>query len=314
MCLIIVKKKGIEMPTKEFLKDVWEVNPHGAGIMWRNGKTRQVSFVKGLMKEEDMFDVLNRLDFNVDDEVAIHLRWATSGKIDKVTCHPFISSKNKKLRSLVSLAKTNKTLFMHNGIIDDLNDKKTISDTQRFARWYLPEVPLKKLYESSSLQKMITKFVDDSRLCILNEKFGILMTGRWVSGDNGLMLSKTFKKKDDSPWSTETFDYGWERDSLFYGEKIGYKTLNQETTTCRWCHYKSDEPINKEGLCSNCEMEEIIEIVQGCLPHDYGHTELKQAIEYVGNEYSLNEQDLLTVWETFDFEGEIRNNYDEVQQ
>lgn len=308
MCLIIVKKKGVEMPTKEFLSDVWEVNPHGAGIMWKNGHTHQVHFIKGFMKEEDLMLALDKLDFKVNDEVAIHLRWATSGKIDAQTCHPFISSKQKKMREVTVERNTGKTLFMHNGVIDDLNDKKTVSDTQRFARWYLPEFPLKKLYESKQMQKMLTKFVDNSRLCIMNAKHGMLLTGDWINGDNGLLLSKKFIKKDPRPWASNDFDWGFDRGTLFTQESLCEETIYN----CEGCTTEGrfDEVNQIEGsvVCRDCEWWVVEPYITEHLPDEYNETELDTVLSWARGQYKLCDATVKTIKDMY-----TKGMVDEVQ-
>ncbi len=53
MCVILVKEKGIELPTKKVLKCCWERNPDGAGFMFNDyGK---VIIMKGFMTFEEFY-------------------------------------------------------------------------------------------------------------------------------------------------------------------------------------------------------------------------------------------------------------------
>ena len=45
MCIIVSKKKGLELPTKEILRNCFNYNSDGAGIMFNDGK--QVFIEKG---------------------------------------------------------------------------------------------------------------------------------------------------------------------------------------------------------------------------------------------------------------------------
>lgn len=310
MCLIIVKDNGVEMPTRDFLEDVWEVNPDGAGVMWRSGKTGEVSFVKGFMKEEDLYLFLDKMDFKFNDQVAIHLRWATSGKVDAQTCHPFISSRDKKQRRITTDIKTTKTIFMHNGVIDDLNDKKTVSDTQRFARWYMPEINMKSLYTSKAVQKMITKFVDDSRLCIMDKRHGMLLTGEWVDGKNGLKLSKVFKKKDKTPWAKTSgvaFGGSWSRGSainegLFKSDAIYY---------CDYCLNETASKtteIENQDVCIECRVWAFEEQLNNNLPKDFNMVELNTVLSFIKSEYKAYDYEIRELYEWYKHEA-----LDEVQ-
>ena len=47
MCIIVAKKKGLELPTKEILRNCFNYNSDGAGLMFNDGK--QVFIEKGFM-------------------------------------------------------------------------------------------------------------------------------------------------------------------------------------------------------------------------------------------------------------------------
>ena len=60
MCIIINKPKGIEMPSKEILRNCFTRNSDGAGLMYAlNGK---VQIHKGFMTFDKFYEYLNKLD------------------------------------------------------------------------------------------------------------------------------------------------------------------------------------------------------------------------------------------------------------
>ena len=106
MCVIIVKPRGIQMPSESILRAAYNVNSDGCGFV----------------SENDYFKTLNYSQFitrlrkcNTDENVIIHFRLATHGSVKVSNCHPFI---NKGL------------FFAHNGILDikptgDTTDSET---------------------------------------------------------------------------------------------------------------------------------------------------------------------------------------------
>ena len=236
MCIIIIKDKNEDIPSSQILNDAWDENPHGAGIMWMRGN--KVGFEKGFMDKQKMFERLEHLNFQKGDIVAYHFRWATSGEKDMKTTHPFLIGKDKKLRKNLNDMDTKKAVMMHNGIIQDLNDKKHVSDTQRFATWYMPSIPLKDVYENKVIQKLIVKFVDDSRLLILHHRLGILKLGDWTTC-KGYSMSKKLQDRYHN-----TIGYG--RSTYF---DSFYKDDSESSMR--------DHEIDADERCESCNQHSI---------------------------------------------------------
>lgn len=125
MCVICRKPYGKKMPDAKTIIDMWTSNPHGAGIMWRDGdKTR---YVKGFIdKGAFMKFVDENHDMLEDTECAMHFRIATHGGVNPENTHPFPMDRKSKpdaMEGKVSFC------MMHNGVlpVNPRNDK--ISDT-----------------------------------------------------------------------------------------------------------------------------------------------------------------------------------------
>lgn len=94
MCVIIIKKKGQALPSRDMLKAAYSTNPHGCGFA-----TPTKSF-KGM----DFDEFYNRIKaVTVDEPCIIHFRIATAGSVCIRNCHPF---------------KSNDIWFAHNGCLD----------------------------------------------------------------------------------------------------------------------------------------------------------------------------------------------------
>ena len=147
MCIICDKPAGIDMPSEEDIKYMFDKNPNGAGFalqgwfeheVWnpktrRNEKRRrfEVHYQKGFMNVDDLLEALGPAERLKDLRVVIHCRITTSGKSDKPTTHPFpLSSNYGDLRK----TEGDGAVLFHNGVFTGLGgivDKKS-SDTQDF--------------------------------------------------------------------------------------------------------------------------------------------------------------------------------------
>lgn len=76
MCVIIIKKKGLNVP-EQVLKNSAEINPHGLGVVWLD--TFEVSY-----HDSDEYDILN-----TDRAYIAHFRYATIGAVNRANTHPF---------------------------------------------------------------------------------------------------------------------------------------------------------------------------------------------------------------------------------
>lgn len=80
MCVIIIKPRGVDMPSEDILAAAAQANPHGFGFV----------------SETDYFRSLNLNTFldrlagvSRDENCIIHFRLATHGTVRRANCHPF---------------------------------------------------------------------------------------------------------------------------------------------------------------------------------------------------------------------------------
>lgn len=186
MCVILVKEKGIELPTKKVLKCCWERNPDGAGFMFNDYD--KVVIMKGFMTFEEFYlrlQTANEFYHLKEKGLVIHFRIATSGLKDKGNCHPYpISNDNLDLRKSFI---TTELGIAHNGIIRSYNGKdKILNDTQLFIKNDLFKLNSldKKFYKNVIFQSMIERLIDGSRLVFLNKKGEIIKLGKWFHNGN----------------------------------------------------------------------------------------------------------------------------------
>ena len=159
MCVAVIKPKGVALPSKEILRNCFYSNPHGAGYMYvDNGK---LHIKKGFMSFKTFYKSFINEGFTEEDNLLIHFRIATHGRIDGGNCHPFpITSKISFMRKVDNTF--NGYGMVHNGIFDydkkyyEYFDKKNIaSDTMLFS--LLLDNFLQKQNEDEDVEKVIDK-------------------------------------------------------------------------------------------------------------------------------------------------------------
>lgn len=183
MCVIAYKKKGVDAPSVEDIKDMFAVNPDGAGFAWSDGHV--VHYEKGFMNVDDLLKRLMPLSQWKNKELAIHFRIGTAGKNDQATCHPFKISNN--YGELRKTSGTGAVLF-HNGIIDTGGIvNKDSSDTQDFVVGMYPMI--KKYSNSKARDHIISEYTTGNRLLMMYGRH-TKMFGSWTT-IKGVMYSNT---------------------------------------------------------------------------------------------------------------------------
>jgi predicted glutamine amidotransferase len=177
MCLIILTQPSVKLPTKKELQCAWENNPHGAGYSYFMGTLNIIE--KELLNFEVFYAMLKK-DYKVYGKFSqflIHFRYATHGLIDDSNCHPFTM--------------INGPTMAHNGIICEMPEHPTKSDTIVFKEYILEKLPT-RFWENESIMILLETFLDGSKIVlihnafeftIINEKLGHWNNGSWFSND-----------------------------------------------------------------------------------------------------------------------------------
>lgn len=131
MCIIIVKKAGVELPDVETLKSAWKNNPDGGGYMLPDRKGKCVLIRKGFMTFKAFMKSLNTIKNIKDEQLIIHFRITTHGGTLASNTHPFPLTNN--LNQIKALRTSTDIGIAHNGVIGIDNDKG-ISDTMQFIK------------------------------------------------------------------------------------------------------------------------------------------------------------------------------------
>jgi len=241
MCIIVVKKKDIKMPSMDTLETCFLHNPDGAGFMYVDNE--EVVIEKGFMTWDaykTRLTELNKQYNNFEGKVFVsHFRIGTQGKNDEHTCHPFpITGRHRLLR------KTNlrtDVAMVHNGILSEYNSYSKyakyhekdalLSDTQLFIRYTVNAFKSlnRNFYKNPEVVECLAHISDGSKLCFLDKFEQLVMTGNYVSDENGVLYSNTsyipytYVKSYSSPYNYK--DWYDDRDYAYgdaYYDEYGY--------------------------------------------------------------------------------------------
>ncbi|MBW2599685.1 MAG: hypothetical protein JRC60_06335 [Deltaproteobacteria bacterium] len=205
MCLITIKPRGIELPTRESLFSSFTNNPHGSGfVVSKNGRQH---LHKGFFKFDEYYDAI--LDeVNIEDNCIMHSRIATSGLVDEENCHPFLLTKNPSRMKLVTVD-TDTPCMAHNGILFGYGNKK-ISDTYEFIMEIMSDNVIKDNLKNHAIQSLLEEAVSTSRLAIMI-RGEIILIGHFFN-KKGILYSN-MSYKETSYYSYKSSSYG------IYGHK-----------------------------------------------------------------------------------------------
>lgn len=231
MCVIAVYPKGLPFNNGE-LKQCFQNNPDGAGVMWQ--EKGKVHIKKGFMKQKSLLKFLKTLPTNVDR--VIHFRIATSGKVSGACCHPFpVTGDFKQMMKTESVAPI---AYAHNGILTDYTPKEGMkspfSDTMIFGK----EV-LNHLLDTGIdlfdpvIDVMLEATIDGDRMVIMDDH-EIITLGKFVTSEtSGAQYSNTSYSYSRNLF--KSYDYfGYYDDpcaSYYSGGCSSDKTANKKGTT-----------------------------------------------------------------------------------
>lgn len=151
MCLLIATKKEGKVSNNK-LHNAWQSNNDGVGYAFvNNGKIE----IKKFMEFKPFKNEYNQ-DFKRHGRKSaflIHFRYATHGITNLTNVHPFRVNEN--------------LVFGHNGMINNVDDDKKLSDTRIFNNLVLKKLE-NDFLNSSALRLLISDFIGTSKLAFLD--------------------------------------------------------------------------------------------------------------------------------------------------
>ena len=230
MCVICIKPKGVDMPSENWIENMWYSNPDGAGFMYATGKT--VKIEKGFMTLKDFNRALSELGSAKklkEKALVMHFRIGTAGGNIPANTHPFPISDS--IPVLQKLTCSTMLGIVHNGIIPITTRQKDISDTMEYIASQL--APLfrydNEFYRSKELLQMIGNFTG-SKLAFMNPQGEIFTVGSFTE-DSGLLFSNTsylsgywYRRTPVKAYGLSSFGYNQLYDEWY--DRDGYEYMD----------------------------------------------------------------------------------------
>ena len=236
MCICILNTKKAGRLPKSQIKNSWDNNDMGAGLLWNEDKKLNVFKTYDY---DEYIDKYNEIRDNKDiGNIVLHFRIATSGYNGTQNLHPFL---------------VNDTLgFVHNGVIKGLGNKD-FSDTYEFNdmlkkfKHDFTNCEMTKYFISEYIGYSKLIFLDSNdRYTIINQELGKWTDGNWYSNDS-------YKQYNDYVWA---------------GNKKVDKKNNNKIQTTNWndLNYLEEELEYKDASKDDWTMYEYICDIYGLDP------------------------------------------------
>lgn len=248
MCIAILNTKKAGRLPKSHIKNSWDNNDMGAGLLWN--ESNKLSVFKTYDYDE-YISKYNELRDNANiGNIVLHFRIATSGYKGEHNLHPFLVSDTLG--------------FVHNGVIKGLGNKQ-FSDTyefndmlKKFKHNFLA-CDMSKYFISEYIGYSKLLFLDaDDKYTIINEELGKWADGNWYSNDSykqyndysyygNVKVSKTTAMTPTiSSYKVDAWDDAWDKRWDYTPAVIDDEPLDEWTMYEEICDiYGLD--VNDEG-------------------------------------------------------------------
>ena len=206
MCIAILNTKGTTLK-KEVLRNCWENNGDGAGILYINND-KKLSVFKEMTSFDNFYNNYSEIKSKYGKRnIVLHFRISTHGRVNETNCHPFLVDDSIG--------------FVHNGMIYDVPTSTEFSDTYMFNQTILKN--LKEGFEyNETILEMIDTFIgsgsklvflnDNDDYFIVNEKAGHWHLGCWFSNTSYKQVNSWVDyggiKKSKVGYSGSSWGYG----------------------------------------------------------------------------------------------------------
>lgn len=233
MCLISVLPKGTVKFSDEvvsFIKSGAGSNNQGSGYAFKKAGSNLINVNKGFFNVDALIESYKNENLEVDDEVIIHHRIGTQGRIDDENCHPFIVSKD--IEECVQIqTTTDKPVLAHNGMFRNLSKYDVIgySDTFSFANGLMgiPQIMDLYLNNKTEFEKLFKDTISYSKIVFLLPDRDLMMTGDFQE-ENGYYHSNAGYRS-------------WIKD-------VGGSSFEKKNTAGNFCQKKNEDTSTCLGI------------------------------------------------------------------
>jgi hypothetical protein len=240
MCIAIWSPVDALIPKKTVLKNCFRNNPEGAGFARYNPETEKWECKKGLMTWKAFWRAFNANTFTPVDEVIIHFRVSTSGKLRSPDCtHPFpvVDDVNEMMHHDFET----ENIVMHNGVVGQGDGDA--SDSMVAVRDYI---------------EPLQKYIDEDKILDILEELLLGSKCRWfIAKKNTVYLIGDWHEIDGTHYSN--YSYKYVKPKVIYKHHGGAFSAGGGLFDQNWTHTN----INHEAEIVDCPELSIYEFMPG---------------------------------------------------
>jgi hypothetical protein len=175
MCLITYFKEGQPKyggKVEAFLRQGAESNDEGSGYMFKKKGDNKIVVDKGYFNVDLLLESLKARGLKDEDELVVHHRICTVGKVSPENCHPFVLSDNPNIVAATQIT-TKKPCLVHNGGFSKLykyiQKNSHMSDTYAFTRYIMSNKGILKMLDEDRdlFNFLLDDIVNSSRVVIM---------------------------------------------------------------------------------------------------------------------------------------------------
>ncbi len=191
MCLISVCKKGTikySQAVTDFIKSGFACNTDGSGFMFKRHGETTITVEKGFFDVNCLLESIEKYKLKEEDELVIHHRIGTSGKVIPENTHPFVISKKHSEVAALHIV-TEKPCLVHNGYFSKLTYymdlDKDYSDTYAFSRYIMSNPFVLDLLDKDEklFETLTDSIISTSKVAILYSDKDIKLIGHFIETD-----------------------------------------------------------------------------------------------------------------------------------
>lgn len=243
MCLIAIAPKGTEKCSDFFIQGIRESaerNKDGFGYGYKKDKTKAVFYRKGFTNINTMIDEIKDAKLKDEDELIIHLRMRSAGKVSQSNCHPFeLDSIPNNLSQCILGRTTLYPLLFHNGTFREfVGIEDDNSDTYNFANQFMRIRGVWNLLKNDK-NKFLSTFkevVSFNKMAFLSREAEMILIGEFTT-DQGYIFSNTSYK----PMANWSNGWGYGKETIIEKKKLENESLNTKNikiTEDNFKHFK----------------------------------------------------------------------------
>lgn len=270
MCIIVVKPRNEELPSKEILKNCFVNNNDGAGFSFT--KDNRIYLSKGYTKFKPFYRNVKQF-IKKDTSAILHFRIASVGKVCDTNCHPFVISEDKReLDKTVNCTK--QPIFAHNGSLS-ISASNGRSDTIQYARIIGDPLIRNNMFRNNSLMKILESSIGHSKMAFMNRKGQIKLLGDFEK-EKGLFFSNfSFRYRTTvirsgwaHGWNQGEWKKNWEKKDEDYDKDVPVVPTKEEKEEEEEVIYLPKAEDKKNIILQSIEKKDVERYPIGHCPCD----------------------------------------------